>query len=85
MISRWRSPTSSRTEKGVPVLIRQYLKAGGRLLGLNVDPNFCDVVDALILTDLRTAPSALIERCMRRSEAQWFLEWHARQDLPAAV
>jgi hypothetical protein len=39
--------------KGVPVLLRQYLKAGGRLLGLNVDPNFRDVVDALILTDLR--------------------------------
>ena len=82
------SPAISDIEedgKGVPVLLRQYLKAGGRLLGLNVDPNFRDVVDALILTDLRTAPPALIERCMGRLESRSFLEWHARQDLPAAV
>jgi putative hemolysin len=71
--------------KGVPVLLRQYLKAGGRLLGLNVDPNFRDVVDALILTDLRAAPPALLERCMGRLEAKSFLEWHSSQDLPAAV
>jgi hypothetical protein len=71
--------------KGVPVLLRQYLKAGGRLLGLNVDPNFCDAVDALILTDLRTAPPALMERCMGRLESRSFLAWHARRDLPAAV
>jgi putative hemolysin len=62
--------------KGVPVLIRQYLKAGGRLLGFNVDPNFSDVLDALILADLRTAPLALLERCMGREEAREFLaQW----------
>jgi putative hemolysin len=52
--------------KGVPVLIRQYLKAGGRLLGFNVDPNFSDVLDALIVADLRTAPPALLKRCLGR-------------------
>jgi putative hemolysin len=59
--------------KGVPVLIRQYLKAGGRVLGFNVDPNFSDTLDALILVDLRNAPLSLLERCMGRLEAQAFL------------
>ena len=40
---------------------------------------------ALILTDLRAAPPALLERCMGRLEAKSFLEWHSSQDLPAAV
>jgi hypothetical protein len=64
--------------KGVPVLLRHYLKAGGRLLGFNLDPAFSDVLDALVLADLRTAPAALLERCMGAAEARGFLEWHRR-------
>ena len=60
--------------KGVPVLIRQYLKAGGRVLGFSVDPDFSDTLDALMLCDLRTAPQALLERCMGRGAAQAFRE-----------
>jgi putative hemolysin len=59
--------------KGVPVLLRQYLKVGGRLLGFNLDPNFSDVLDALLVADLRTAPVALLERCMGRAEAKAFV------------
>jgi putative hemolysin len=67
-----------RDSKGVPVLLRQYLKAGGRLLGFNVDPKFSNVLDALIATDLRDAPLPLLERCMGRSEARAFLASHGR-------
>jgi putative hemolysin len=59
--------------KGVPVLIRQYLKMGGRFLGFNVDPSFSNALDALILADLRNAPLALVQRCMGREYAQAFL------------
>lgn len=68
--------------KGVPVLIRQYLKAGGRLLAFNVDPSFSHTVDALILADLRTVPVAILERYMGRSGAKSFQEWHARHSAP---
>src|SRR5262249_26641866 len=33
--------------KGVPVLLRQYLKLGGRMLGFNTDPEFSDALDGL--------------------------------------
>jgi putative hemolysin len=59
--------------KGVPVLLRQYLKTGGRLLGLSIDPRFSHTLDALILTDLRQAPAALLERCLGKAEARTFL------------
>jgi len=64
--------------KEVPVLLRQYLKAGGRLLGFNLDPNFSDVLDALLIADVRRAPAALLERCMGRGEARAFIERRAR-------
>ena len=56
--------------KGVPVLIRQYLKAGGRVLGFNVDPNFSDTLDALIMVDLRRAPLGLLRRCRQEEDRQ---------------
>jgi putative hemolysin len=64
-------------KKGVPLLIRQYLKTGGKLLGFNVDPNFSDVLDALLLADLRVTEPGMLERCMGRAEARAFREWHA--------
>ena len=39
--------------KGVPILVKQYLKLGGRILAFNVDPDFGDCVDGLIVVDLR--------------------------------
>ena len=38
--------------RGVPVLIKQYLRLGSEVIGFNVDPDFSDVVDALMLLDL---------------------------------
>ena len=49
--------------KGVPVLVRQYLKAGGQLLGFNIDPSFSGVLDALLLVELNNQSAALVERC----------------------
>ena len=63
--------------KGLPVLIRQYLKLGGQFLGFNVDSNFSNAIDALIVADLRTATQTMLERCMGRSGAAAFREWHA--------
>jgi putative hemolysin len=60
--------------KGIPVLVRQYLKAGGKLLALNVDPHFSGALDALILADLRTAPPAILERCLGRADGKAFVE-----------
>lgn len=46
----------------MPVLIRQYLRLGGRVCAFNVDPDFGTVVDGLIVVNLLRVP----ERDMRR-------------------
>lgn len=48
--------------KGVPVLLRQYLKLNATLLEFNVDPLFNNSLDALVLVDMREAPIKMLER-----------------------
>src|ERR1043166_5757633 len=52
---------------GIPVLLRQYLKLGGKLLGFNVDPEFSGVLDGLILVDLDKTEPRLLERYLGKS------------------
>lgn len=59
---------------GVPVLLRQYLSLGGKLLGFNVDPQFSNALDGLILVDLRRTQPRLLERFLGREESRMFLE-----------
>ncbi len=63
-------------QAGIPVLLRQYLKLGGKLLGFNVDPEFSDTLDGLILVDLTKTEPKLLERYLGRAEATSFLEYH---------
>jgi len=65
--------------KGVPILVKQYLKTGGRLLAFNVDPGFSGALDALILVDLRTAPAPLLERFLGKPAAASFAACHAAE------
>lgn len=44
--------------KGIPILLKQYLKLGGIVLAFNVDSRFSGVLDGLIVVDLRRAPQA---------------------------
>jgi putative hemolysin len=65
-----------RDGKGVPILLRQYLKTGGKLLAFHVDHAFSDVLDALIMVDLRAAPPPVLDRYFGKSAAARFLAWH---------
>lgn len=59
--------------KGVPVLLRQYLKLNATLLEFNVDPAFSDVLDALVMVDLRQAPAGVLARYMGEAGHRAFL------------
>jgi len=62
-------------QSGVPLLLRQYLRLGGKLLGFNVDSKFANALDGLILVDLTKTESKLLERYLGKSEAATFLEF----------
>jgi putative hemolysin len=62
--------------KGLPILLRQYVKIGGKLLGFNVDRKFSNVLDGLVVVDLRKTEPAVLERYMGREAAKKFRERH---------
>lgn len=70
--------------KGVPILIKQYLKLGGKLLGFNVDHDFADALDGLILVDLNQTEEKILVRYMGEEGMKTFKEFHRKlQDKPA--
>jgi len=62
---------------GIPVLLRHYLNLGGKVLGFNVDPEFSDVLDALIMVDLARTERRSLERYLGKKGAEAFLQLHA--------
>jgi putative hemolysin len=71
--------------KGVPILLRQYLKLGGRLLGFNVDPDFSNVLDVLLMVDLRNTEERTLARYMGRSGAEAFLACHESRSVGSPI
>ncbi|MEP7309103.1 MAG: GNAT family N-acyltransferase [Acidobacteriota bacterium] len=69
-------------DKGVPILLRQYLKLNARVIGFNVDPNFGDALDALMMVDLAAVDPAILSRYFGPREAAQFLARHG-SGLPA--
>jgi putative hemolysin len=70
--------------KGIPILLKQYAKLGGRLVCFNVDRNFSDVLDGLVLVDLRRTDRASLERYMGKDGVEGFRRYHGLQ-VPAGV
>lgn len=50
-----------RDEMAIPILIRKYLQLNSHVLAFNVDHDFCDALDALMLLDLKKVPENIIQ------------------------
>lgn len=62
--------------KGIPVLLRQYLALNGKLISFNVDPDFNNALDGLIVVDLRQVDSKTLARYMGLEQAEHYLNYH---------
>lgn len=63
-------------QKGIPVLLKQYIKMGGKLMGFNIDRSFSNVLDGLIMVDLVRCDKKILDRYMGDEGAQRFLAYH---------
>lgn len=70
-------------EQGVPILLKHYLRLGGKLLGFNVDPDFSDVLDGLILVDVRKTDKRVLSRYMGKEDTEKYLAHHEELDAQA--
>jgi putative hemolysin len=67
-------------QKGVPVLLRQYLKLGAKLLAFNVDHDFNQCLDGLMLVDLTETDPKILSRYIGSDAAEAFMAHHADKD-----
>ncbi|HSL23859.1 MAG TPA: GNAT family N-acyltransferase [Vicinamibacterales bacterium] len=56
--------------KPMPVLLRQYLRLNATLLAFNIDPQFGDALDALMMVDLSRVHPAILARYVGRDIAE---------------
>lgn len=63
--------------RGLPVLLRQYLKMGGVILDFNVDRKFGNTLDGLVLVDLRKSAPAMMSRLMGKNSWESFSRVHS--------
>ncbi|MBJ7536223.1 lysophospholipid acyltransferase family protein [Marinomonas transparens] len=60
--------------KGLPILLRQYLKMNGKLVCFNVDSAFNNTLDGLIVVNLKDVPVKTLGKYMGRAEAESYLQ-----------
>lgn len=68
---------SIEKDRGIPVLLRQYLRLNATLLGFNVDRSFADALDALMMVDLTSLPATVLHKYLGPDNAKAFLNFHA--------
>ena len=49
-------------KRGIPVLLKQYLRLGGRMLSFGIDRNFGNSLDCLVIVSLSDTPDRIIQR-----------------------
>jgi len=72
--------------KGVPVLLKHYLKLNATLLSFNKDKSFSNVLDGLIWVDLTRVEKRLLKRYMGETAFCAFTQYHAgSEDVASSV
>ncbi len=61
--------------KGIPILVRQYVRLGGKLLAFSVDPQFGNTLDGFVMVDLTRTSPEILSRYMGKEQARQFFDW----------
>lgn len=62
--------------KGIPILLKHYLRLNARILSFNVDRQFSNVIDSLILVDMTKSDGKLLGRFMSPQGYKTFAQYH---------
>jgi putative hemolysin len=62
--------------KGIPVLLKHYLKLNATILSFNVDKDFSDVLDGLIMVDFTQIDPRTLSKYMGEEKCRAYLAQH---------
>jgi putative hemolysin len=68
--------------KGLPVLLKHYLRLSGTILSFNVDKDFSDVLDGLVMVDFTETDPKMLQRLMG---PELFLEYAGVHNIASAA
>lgn len=54
----------------IPVLLKKYLELNARIIGFNVDPDFNNCLDGLIMLDVRNIPAEFVKSLSREQDGE---------------
>jgi putative hemolysin len=66
--------------KGIPILLRHYLKLNGQLISFNLDTSFSNVVDGLLLVDVPHNDPKLLKRWLGKDGCRLIRRTHGLLD-----
>lgn len=72
-----------RGQRGMPILLRQYLRLDAKLLGFSVDRRFGHVIDGLIVVDVAAVDRVVLKRFLGSEGSESFLAHHGAHDQSA--
>ncbi|HWO09501.1 MAG TPA: GNAT family N-acyltransferase, partial [Polyangiaceae bacterium] len=70
-------------QKGLPVLVKEYIKLGGQFLGFSVDPDFQDAMDGFVVVSLDRTNPKLLALYMGNENYERFRAWQRAPQRPA--
>lgn len=68
--------------KGIPPLLRQYLKMGAKVIGFNLDPEFGNCLDGLCVFDAAQVDRRAVRRYVSEEEVDRFKDVHGTAEAP---
>ena len=61
-------------EHGIPVLLKKYIKLNAKLIGFNVDPDFNNSLDGLIILDIFDVPYEILKSLSKEIQDESILD-----------
>ena len=68
------------TNDKLPVLLKKYISLNAKIIGFNIDPNFNDCLDGLIVIDLFDVPIKVIESLSKEIQDDTILKRFSTED-----
>jgi len=62
------------SEQGIPILLKKYIKLNAKIIGFNVDPNFNNCLDGLVILDIFDVPYEILKALSKEIQDDSILE-----------
>ena len=71
--------------RGVPILLKHYLRLNGVILCFGIDQGFSDALDGFIVVDLTKSNPRLLRKYLGRSAYGKFITYHSKRNRGSLV